>query len=51
MTALVTSRSQTIAVGSISSNRSFAIPAPNCTEKIPPSTSQTGEIREVTESI
>ena len=40
-----------MAVGEISSNRSFAIPAPNCTERIPTSTSQTGEIREVTGSI
>ena len=38
--ALVTSRSHTIAVGSISSKRSLAIAAPNCTERIPTSTSQ-----------
>ncbi len=38
-------------VGEISSKRSFAIPAPNWTERIPNSTSQTGEIREVTGSI
>ena len=49
--ALVTSRSQTITVGATSSKRLLAMPAPNWTEKMPISTSQTGENREVTGSM
>ena len=43
--ALVTRRSQTIAVGETSSNSVFATAAPNWTDRIPTSTSQTGESR------
>ena len=42
ITAELMSRSQTIAVGGIRSNRSLAIAAPNWTEMIPEITSQTG---------
>jgi len=45
-TALVTRRSHTIVVGATSSNRLLAIPAPNCTDRMPASTSQIGEIGE-----
>ena len=44
-TALVASRSHTIVVGETSSNRVFAMPAPNWTDRIPKSTSQIGETR------
>lgn len=50
-TALVTSRSQTIVVGVTSSKRDFAMPAPNCTDKMPISTSHTGETRRSDESL
>ena len=46
-TALVASRSHTIVVGETSSNSVFAMPAPNWTDRIPKSTSQMGESREV----
>ena len=42
-TALVASRSHTIVVGSTWSKRLFAIAAPNCTERMPVSTSHTGD--------
>src|SRR4029450_8596141 len=45
ITAEVTSRSQTIAVGGTRSNRSLAIAAPTWTETIPVITSQTAGIR------
>jgi len=44
----VMSRSQTIAVGGTKVNKSLAIAAPNCTETIPATTSQTAGIRLVT---
>ena len=43
ITALVASRSHTIVVGVTSSNRLLAIEAPNWTDRMPISTSQTGE--------
>src|SRR5690349_24308558 len=43
--AEVANRSHTIAVGGTRPNRSLAIAAPNWTEKIPPTTSQTAGIR------
>ena len=43
ITVLVVSRSQTSVVGETSSKRVLAKPAPNWTERIPPSTSHTGE--------
>ena len=39
------SRSQAVAVGVLSANRSFANAAPSCTEAMPNSTSHTGSIR------
>ncbi len=42
---LVASRSHTIVVGETSSKSVFAMPAPSCTERIPTSTSHTGETR------
>ncbi len=42
--ALTASRTQTIVVGWASSKRSLATPAPNCTDRMPMSTSQIGEI-------
>ena len=44
MIALVASRSHTIVVGETSSNSDYAMLAPNCTDRIPISTNQTGEI-------
>src|SRR5215210_4564993 len=44
-TAEVTRRSQTIAVGGTTGNRSLAIAAPNWTETMPPITSQTAGMR------
>ena len=43
--ALVSSRSQTIAVGEISPNRPLAIAAPSCTERMPTRTRPTGPSR------
>jgi hypothetical protein len=39
----VTSRSHTMVVGETSSKSDFAMPAPNCTDRMPASTSQIGE--------
>ncbi len=44
-TALDARRSHTIAVGDTTSNRCLATAAPNCTDKIPVSTSHTGDSR------
>ena len=49
--ALVTSRSQTMPVGETTSKRSLAMAAPSWTDRMPISTSQTGENRVATQSI
>ena len=49
--ALVASRNHTMAVGGTCANRSLATAAPNCTERMPPSTSHTGERRRTRDNL